>query len=219
MQTGVLCCCCFLAFRCCCGFSSPAPSPPVRDTPCHAMLDPSIPSSSSDGPRLLLCVFLPFPHSCLPGIRQLLCQKCRLPLLYSDKGGKKKDKMLLLLLMRGSDAIHAPPCSKPNEKRKKKDRSQWSSCPMRCNAMRSRDVDPHKHACPDEKRKKMAKDNVGCPMVTWCRLPAGTHAARVVVVWLFDLECSIVPQSIALHAGIRDGTAPVFFPSSLTGRR
>lgn len=91
---------------------------------------------------------------------------------------------------------------------------------MRCNAMRSRDVDPHKHACPDEKRKKKkAKDNVGCPMVTWCRLPAGTHAARDVVVWLFDLECSIVPQSIALHAGIRDGTAPVFFPSSLTGRR
>lgn len=59
---------------------------------------------------------------------------------------EKKDKMLLLL-MRGPMPVmprHAP---KPKRKEKK-------PVVEFCHAMRSRDVDPHKYACPDEKRRK-----------------------------------------------------------------
>lgn len=157
----------------------------------------------------------PFPiHACLVSANSYAKNAAYRSFILT-KGGKK-DKMLLLLLMRGPMPFmprHAP---NPTKKKKKKDRSQWSSCPMRC--VRAMWI-PTNMPALTKREKKKAKDNVGCPMVTWCRLPAGTHAARDVVVWLFDLECSIVPQSIALHAGIRDGTAPVFFSSSLTGRR
>lgn len=94
----------------------------------------------------------PFPiHACLVSANSYAKHAAYRSLILTKGGGK--DKMLLLLWMRGPMPFmprHAP---NPNE-RKKKDRSQWSSCPMRCNAMRLRDVDPHKHACPDEKRKK-----------------------------------------------------------------
>jgi hypothetical protein len=81
---------------------------------------------------------------------------------------------------------------------------------MRCDAVRAMWIPTNMPALTKRRIKKA--------IVTWCPLPAGTHAARDVVVWLFDSEMFKVSQSVALHAGIRDGTAPAFF-SSLTGRR
>lgn len=159
----------------------------------------------------------PFPiHACLVSANSYAKHAAYRSLILTKGGGK--DKMLLLLWMRGPMPFmprHAP---NPNE-RKKKTEANGRVAP--CDAMRCVCAMwiPTNMPALTKRGKKKAKDNVGCPTVTWCRLPAGTHAARDVVVWLFDLECSIVPQSIALHAGIRDGTAPVFFPSSLTGRR
>lgn len=129
MPTGALRCC-FLPFRCCCCCSHhplPAHLSEIR----RAMPDPSIPSSSSDGPRLLLCL-PPLPRPCLVSANSYAKNAAHRSFIR-DKGKQGQDAAAAAAaaVNEGSDAVHAPPCSKTKTKRKKA-----SGRVLPCDAMR-----------------------------------------------------------------------------------
>lgn len=121
MQTGVLCCC-FLAFRCCSAVvlitrsQSIVPSPRYA-MPCHARpfhpffiqwWTPSSSVSSSPFPSMPAW-YPPTPMPKMPPTAPL----------FVTKEKKRQDAAAAAAVDEGSDAVHAPPCSKPGQRKKR----------------------------------------------------------------------------------------------------
>lgn len=137
MQTGVLClCCCLLAFRCCSAVVLITRSQSVhlseirRAMPCQTL--PSLLHPVMD--PVFFCVSSsPFPiHACLVSANSYAKNAAHHSFIR-DKG-KKKRQDAAAAVDEGSDAIHAPPCSKPNEKKRQKKPMVELSHAMQCDA-------------------------------------------------------------------------------------
>lgn len=129
MPTGALCCC-FLPFRCCCCCSHhPLPAHlPRYAVPCQTL--PSLLHPVMD--PVFFCVFLPFPRPCLVSANSYAKNAAHRSFIC-DKGKKGQDAAAAAAAAvdEGSDAVHAPPCSKTKTKRKKA-----SGRVLPCDAMR-----------------------------------------------------------------------------------